>query len=43
MMGDLDVCVSHLQGLKTMIALRGGLHALGLSGILEQLALRCVT
>ena len=38
--GNLDTFRAHLTGLRLLINLRGGLHALGVGGILHQLALR---
>jgi hypothetical protein len=40
MIGNLDAVKSHLTGVKMMVTLRGGLHNLGLNGILEQMVLR---
>ncbi|PMD28924.1 hypothetical protein L207DRAFT_521321 [Hyaloscypha variabilis F] len=41
LLGNLEVFKTHLSGLQSMVSIRGGLHTLGLGGILKQLALSC--
>jgi hypothetical protein len=37
--GDRDTFIMHMKGLLRMVSLRGGLHALGLDGLLERMLL----
>lgn len=37
--GSRTICNTHMQGLRGMVSLRGGLPALGLDGLLERLIL----